>query len=167
MKFDLENDNVDDFFSELTDEIEEFPKPPEPEPEPEQEPEQEAIEDDPFTEIGPSMDLDLVQELNNDASEIITDAMNGLIAFLIALWIAQNSESEKYLLPEKTLRKIQLLVSKMMPRDKVILPNWAALLMLLTTAYTPVFSLASADRKIAEQEAEIERLKNEAEKKEE
>jgi len=150
----------DDFFAAFSEPVEEFAPPEEPEPEPETIPE---IKQAPAPGLFDQPE-GMFSELNKDVSGFLVESAVSLIAFLLGQFVAKNSDTERYMLPDKETKKIKTLVAAMVPQENPIMPNWLALAITVGTAYTPILSDAVKDRKIAEQDAEIAALKHEMQK---
>jgi hypothetical protein len=149
----------DDFFAGFSEPVQEFPAPGPPRKE-EPQPEIKQIPKPGLFDQPEGM----FSELNKDVSGFLVESAVSLIAFLLAQFIAKNSDTERYILPDKETKKIKTLLAAMVPQDNPIMPNWMALVITLGTAYTPIISDAFKDRKIAEQDAEIAALKQEIQK---
>lgn len=156
MNFDLHKDTVsaDDFFSEFNEPVEFF------EP-PENNPINPKPEENPFSEVLNSTEF---AELNQDTSGFLIESAVGVMAYLIAAFVAKTDDTTRYMLPETEVAKIKAIVNRMLPTHKPVMSNTMALITTIGLAYTPLLATAMSDRKEAEYLAEIENLKREIEK---
>jgi len=102
------------------------------------------------------------KEQNTEISRELVEAADLLIAFLIALLIAKDTDlADKYKLPVESIEKIAKVAAKLMPSTHTVLSPAAELGLVIVGAYVPVIMQASLDRKDREERAEAEQKKQE------
>lgn len=152
--FDFKQDTVEkeDFFSAFDQPMQEYPEPEFTEAEPEAEPE-------PESELFAETENDFT-EMNTDIAGFLVEGFDGVAAWLLGSFVANNNQTDQYRLPAQETAKLKQALYMLLPKHQLIMPPWLVFVVVLVSAYTPVVSAARQDGVIAEQAAEIERLKH-------
>ena len=115
----------------------------------------------------PSADeLELIQMANEFTSDSIVDGVNG-VQQVVCSMIAGTGEmlDERFAVDSKAADRMKLLLKRMFPKDRKVMPDWLLLIIIVLITWSPNFvaaiQLRKVQKKLDETEKENERLQQE------
>lgn len=117
-----------------------------------------------FDDPQPKQESGYVKRTNETVAGYIVKAFDEAMSFSLSRFVAKSGKPEKYKATTKDLSDITEVVKQLMPKTHVPISPMAQLGIVLVKAYGGKVDIAMKDRKIAELESEIERLKAESQK---
>lgn len=146
------NVNENDFFADFQQNTQEFEAPKEKTPEVLLNPENGIVQK-------------AVKKTNNLAAKTLVNSADSLLALLLSLY-ALSDDIDSFKLDANDSKDLIELIESSMPTDKVFLPEWALILLGVTTIYGKKIKMASSERNENLKKRQIEEVKHKKELKE-